>query len=712
MADVQEAVEFLRHSEDAEAQNRQTALTALKFRHGEQWEPSAVASRGIARPQITINETNVYLKKICNMQRQQRPRGKASPVGDGADKKIAKIATGLGRHFEVASDADNAYDTAFDFAATIGWGYWRLRPDYIAPDSLDQTILLESIDNPFTVYFDPASSLPDGSDQRKALIAPMMRKSAFKKEYPGALLSGFSDRGTGDSESYWTDAGEDGMIRVAEYFHIERTPSKLFKLSDGATFYERDLPPVNMMREAGLEIIGRRESYIEKVKWQKQTAFEVLEERDFPGHWIPLIPVFWTRVMIDGKRICYGMVKDAMDPARLNNFWKTAITEWLASMPKAKWLLADGQDEGHELEFKNANVSNASLLRYKPTSVDGTPVPPPTRIEPAPPPSGMIEATMMASQDLSRVMGIFDPAVRGGAQHKSDKTLNAEQGQSENTNFDGYDNLTRSIKHSWRIMLSWYPKILDTQQVRRIIGEDGREQMVTLNEKQPQVDQNGQPMLDDDGQAIVKILNDMTVGDYDVVMETGPGYDTKRAEGVDAMMQLLDTPLGEKVAMTSDDLVVRNMDFPGADMIADRMAAANPLANIDEQSDIPPAVQMKLQAAQQQIQQLTQTVQGLQTEIKLKSGIVQMQEQSETQREHMRMAVKAHDVERRDATARHDTEMRAMSAQGIEETRGIVDLLLAHIDTAQLEREIAAREQSEIRMANQPAVANGNGATP
>ncbi len=36
------------------------------------------------------------------------------------------------------------------------------------------------------------------------------------------------------------------------------------------------------------------------------------------------------------------------------------------------------------------------------------------------------------------------------------------------------------------------------------------------------------------------------------------------------MMELLGTPLGEKVAMTSDDLVLRSMDFPGADLIADR----------------------------------------------------------------------------------------------------------------------------------------------
>jgi 3-deoxy-D-manno-octulosonic acid (KDO) 8-phosphate synthase len=116
--------------------------------------------------------------------------------------------------------------------------------------------------------------------------------------------------------------------------------------------------------------------------------------------------------------------------------------------------------------------------------LQGEPAPPsPQRIQPEPPPAGMIEATFMATQNLSRVMGVFDPAVRGGAQHKSDKTLNAERGQSEMTNFDGYDNLVRSIKHTWRIMLSWFPTVYDVQRSQRIIGEDGRDSLVTLNER-------------------------------------------------------------------------------------------------------------------------------------------------------------------------------------------------------------------------------------
>lgn len=687
--DPSEAVEFLREAEDADSENRVQGLEALKFSYGEQWPQYAVASRGLDRPQLTINETNTLIKKVTNAQRRQRPRGKAQPVDDQADKKVAKVITGLGRHVEVNSDADNAYDTAFDFAARIGWGYWRLRHDYIAEDSRIQDIFIDVIDNPFTVYFDPNSKLPDGSDAERALITDMMRRDVFKKMYPGAKDYGdFNSRGAGDSDPNWNTKLE---IRLAEYFKVDRTRAKLIYLSNGMNVWEDELERMGpLLTQAGIQIQGDRESFKRVVKWCKQTEGEILEEKVLPGRWIPVVPVYWTNVVIDTRRMRAGMVKDAMDPARMNNFWKTAITEYLALAPKAKWQMAEGQDEGHENEYKNANISATPVLRYKQTDVAGKPAPAPQRIQPEPPPSGLIEAAFMATQDLSRVMGVFDPGVRGGAQHKSDKTLNAEQGQSESTNFDGYDNLTRSIKHSWRIMLSWFPTVYDTQRVQRIIGEDGRDQLVTLNEKQQ--------VKTPDGQAIEKVLNDVTVGTYDVVMDTGPGYDTLRKEGVANMMELMSTPLGEKVAGAADDLIVRNMDFPGSDAIADRLAAANPLSQIDEKSDIPPQVQMHMKAADAKIKELTGMLQAAEVEKKFGFEKEKMKQEGETKRALMKETNDAHERIITQQQKQHDSEVFALTAQNVAEINGIVKILTSHTEHANRMREMLAEFEHTSRM--------------
>ena len=681
--DENDAVEFMRFANDANSDNYARGAEALRFRYGEQWPQYAVASRGLDRPQLTINETNTYIKKVCNQQRQMRPRGKASPVDSLADPKVAKVITGLGRHCEVNSDADNAYDTAFDFAATIGWGFWRIRTDYISEDSFNQDVFIDCIANPFSVSFDPNSKLPDGSDAECALITDLMKIETFKKEYPGAQPANFQTMNPGDNMVDWIT---DHDIRIAEFFKVDRKAEKLIMLSDGQPHWEDEVKKAfesGLLAANGLTVVGDRDSFKRIVKWVKQTGAEVLEENTLPGRWIPIVPVYWTRVKIDGKDIMRGLVYDAMDPQRMVNFWQTSITETIALAPKAKWLVPEGADEGHENEYAQANLAARPVLHYKTTGVDGREIQPPQRVAPEMPPAGAIEAAFLSSQNLSRVMGVFDPAVRGGAQHKSDKTLNAEQGQSEVTNFDGYDNLVRSIKHSWRIMLSYFPVVYDTQRAARIIGADGREEIVTLNESQP----------DPTTGAIQKVLNDVTVGTYDVVMETGPGYDTQRKEGVVAMMELMNTPLGEKVAQIGDDLIVREMDFPGADVLADRLAAANPLSQIDEKIDIPPQVQMKLKQQEAQIQQLQGQLQAAGMEIKFKAGIADKDNETKLKIAHLNAVTKAHDTETwaaqdsKQGTEDNDTKVL------VEQIQAHVALLLARID----ERKEDARSKAESK---------------
>lgn len=706
MPNVQDAVEFLRKASENEAQQRQEGLECLKFRYGDQWPTYAINSRGMDRPRLTINEINTYVKKVTNAQRQMRPRGKASPVDNFADKKIAKVITGLGRHIEVQSDADNAYDTAFDFAATIGWGYLRLFTDYVSDESFSQEIYIGALQNPFSVYYDWNSVLPDGSDAERALITTMMGKESFRKKYPGAEQANFEDRGAGDTASQWITQND---IRLAEYFYIERVKATLVALSNGQTMWADDLEKRDGMADAmvmqGISILGERESFRSTVKWCKQTAVEILEEKVLPGRWIPVVPVYWTDVQVDSRRIKRGLVYDGIDPARMVNFWNTSITEYLALAPKAKWLVPEGTDEGHENEFNRANLSPSPVLRYKPTDVMGQPAKP-ERIAPEPPPAGLIEATFMATQNLSRVMGVFDPAVRGGAQHKSDKTLNAERGQSEMTNFDGYDNLTRSIKHVWRIILSWVPEVYDTQRVLRIIGEDGREEMVTLNERQTVQEQ--QP--DGTTVAVEKILNDVCVGEYDVVMETGPGYDTLRKEGAAMMIEVMKTPMGEAITQTSADLVMRQQDFPGSDLIADRLAAANPLSQIDEKSDVPPQAQMMIKQLQSQLKQAGQQIQALTLDKQYRLSVENMKQEGETKRTLMKTTADSHDTEVQAATKAHDVESKAETAMNIEEIRGIVTLLAKKLDIQHgeqsqdkdishsmqtLDREIAQRDREQ-----------------
>ena len=162
-----------------------------------------------------------------------------------------------------------------------------------------------------------------------------------------------------------------------------------------------------------------------------------------------------------------------------------------------------------------------------------------------------------------------------------------------------FRSLTRSISHTGKIILDLIPKIYDSERVMRIIGDDGKPELITLNERT----------------AVGKVMNDVTVGEYDVVMETGPGYNSKRQEAVESMMGML--AADPTLMQTAGDLIFRNMDWPGADVIADRLATLNPLSQVDDKSPVPPRVQMQLAQSQAQMQQMQQQLQQMQKVIKI-----------------------------------------------------------------------------------------------
>lgn len=677
---INKAIEFWRLVNDADSTNRAEALQDIKFAAGDQWPVEIQNSRNVeARPCLTINKIDSYIRQVTNQQRMQRPRIKVHPVNNLADYKIAQIIEGMTRHIEVNSNADTAYDTAFDYAVRMGWGYWRINTRYVSEDSFDQEIYIDTIDNPFTVYFDPNSILPDGSDAERCVITTVLDKKIFRETYPGADDgANFTQRSTGDDTASWVTKED---IRIAEFFYIERERAKLYLLSDGSRHFADSDRFFERVEASGLTVVDERDSFRKAVKWCKMTALEVLEEKTWAGKYIPVVPCYGAQVIVDDKRKKYGLVRFAKDPQRMYNFWRTSMTESVALAPKAKWLLAEGQDEGHENEWALANIKSSPVLRYKQKDIEGVPAPVPQRLQPEPPPQGIMEAAGAISADLQMVLGILDPNQLPSG-NISGKALAGQQNQVDLSNFHFYDNMTRSIRHTGKILLDLIPHIYDTERVMRIIGSDGQPDMTKINEKNE----------------VGEVLNDVTVGEYDVVMDTGPGFQTKRQQAVEAMMPLLTG--NEQLFNIAGDLVFRNMDFPGADVIADRLAAMNPMANIDEKSDIPPEIQMRLAQAQKQVQDMQQQLQAAQLEINNRGQVAQIKEEGATKRKLMEVTAKAHNTETMAEVKVNDQNTRAITSQNKTEIDAIVELLLHHMDTNRLEMEIAKRNAEQQQFAS------------
>ena len=220
----------------------------------------------------------------------------------------------------------------------------------------------------------------------------------------------------------------------------------------------------------------------------------------------------------------------------------------------------------------------------------------------------------------------------------------------------------------------------------RIIGYDNQPEMVTINQR----------VVDESG--VEKILNDVTVGEYDVYMDTGPGYQSKRQEAVESMIPLLQA--NPELFQAAGDLVFRNMDFPGADVIADRLAAVNPMAQIDEKSDIPPQVQMQLMASQKMVADLQQQIAALTMNLQHQTDVQRMKEEGQNRRKLMDVTSRAYNTDTINEAKVNQQIMRSEDDQNRGELDAITKLLLKGMDIRQLQGEIARRDIEQAETAS------------
>lgn len=552
------------------ANDRSEQLDDLRFLSGEQWPVEVERARELdKRPCLTINKLPTFLHQVTNNQRMNVPSIKVSPVNNG-NMKTAEVIQGVVRHAEYSSNADIAYDTAVNSAAAIGEGYFRLVTDYCRPDSFDQDIKFKRIRNPFTVYFDPTSEEPDGSDQKRCLISERIPRADFEAQYPNASATtqGFNT-GIGDpTNKDWLGAD---FIRVAEFYRIEYTDDKLVELSNGETGFKSkllELPP-------GVTIVRDRPTQRPTVMWYKLTALEVIESTEIKCRWIPVFPVHGDEIDLDGKVIRSGIVRHAKDPAQMYNYWMTAATEEVAMRPKTPYIGAEGQFEGYEDDWNSANVRNFSYLEYKPVELNGSLAPPPQRQPMADMPQGVLTMAMHANDNIKATTGLFDSSLGARGTARSGVQEKEQQRQGDMANFHYSDNLDRSVRHAGRCFIDMFPHYYDAARVVRIMGDDGKISSVAINTPEPEVDpETGQPKRDENGEIVQKILHDTTVGEYDVVVKAGPSYDTLREEAADSMIEMQGK--WPKLMDIAGDKVVRSMDWPGADEIADRIKKTIP----------------------------------------------------------------------------------------------------------------------------------------
>lgn len=605
---LKEMREYVDHAVNADSDNRNNARSDLVFLAGEQWPAHIKAQREReGRPCLTFNRLPTFLRQVTNDQRQNKAGIKVHPVGE-SDVKKASVQQGMIRHIEYSSNADIAYDTAVNSAAATGAGFWRLVTEYESPMSFDQVIRFKRERDAMKVYFDPNSVEADGSDSKRCAVVWDMAKTDFKRAHPGVDIPTGSEIGQQVQPAWMNDQ----YIRMVEYYYFEQKKATLYLLGDGTTTVEK--PP------AAVNVVKTRPTTIPQLKWIKTVGgTKVLEKTDIMCKWIPVFPVWGNEIDIDGKVIRSGIVRDAKDPAQMYNFWMTSATEEVSLRPKAPYIGAAGQFEGFEEQWGQANTRTFSFLEYNPVEINGTLAPAPQRQQMADVPVGMLQMAVHAADNIKAVTGLFDSSLGAHGSATSGIQEREQQRQGDNANFHYTDNLNRSIRHCGRCLVDMIPHYYDGQRVVAILNDDDTIGSAEINKPMtgPQgepLDQQGQPIVDPLTQ-VQGILNDLTVGTYDVTIGSGPSYATQRQESAEGMQKL--ATAWPKLMDIAGDEVVAGMDWPGADKISARIKKTIP-GNLTQGEDgkddqgppqLPPEVEQALQNADQMVDQLQQQLQ-------------------------------------------------------------------------------------------------------
>ena len=612
---LKEAREAFDLAAEYENENRTLYEQDMEFaRLGEQWPSEVQKKRELeGRPCLTINRMPSFVRQVANDARQNRPQIAVHPVDGQSDPETAKVLSGLIRNIEYSSDADTAYDTAIEHALYGGFGYFRIAIDYACEDSFDKDILIKRIAEPLSVYGDPHSKSADSSDWNNAFIVEAMPKEVFERKYPKAEKVDW-DHDFKDMQP-WFD-GEN--VLVAEWWKREEVDDELLMLATGQVVTKE------AHEQFGGEVIQTRPYKKHKVVQRIMTGAEVLEEVVWPGRYIPIVPVYGEEWHYDGKRYFKSLIRDAKDAQRMFNYWRSTSTELVALAPKAPFIGPKGAFDIDPEKWATANTDSHAFIEYNGAVA-------PQRQPFAGVPAGALQEALNAADDMKSIVGIYDASLGARSNETSGRAIMARQREGDVSTFHFIDNLSRAIRHAGRILVDIIPKVYGTERIVRVLGEDDTPSKAAIGPQEAMPPQG------------FDRLYDLAVGKYDVAVKAGPSFTTRREEAAVQMTEFVRAfPMAAPVI---GDLLVKNLDWPGADEIAERL---KPIAESQTQQAAggqqDPAM---AQAAQVEQQKAMIEAQAAQAELEIKQAELQLKEREigvkeyEAQTDRLRLQVEA-----------------------------------------------------------------------
>jgi len=419
------------------------------------------------------------------------------------------------------------------------YGALRVVTKYVTDTSFDQDAYVEKVDNALAIFWGEHTEY-DCSDARYCIIITDMNRDEYETKYK-EVPAEFNTASSQYVEGWSTK----DTVRLAEYFVKEPVEKTLYLLDDGRTVYKLEEDDVK---------VKERKTDAFKIMWYLVSGDKVLEHKEWVGKkYIPVIPIWGKEINIGGKRHIRGLIRNAKDSQRMYNYWNSVDTEVVTLQPRVPFLVTPKQISGHETQWNEAHRKNYPYLLV---NFDEKAPGWPKREQPPVASSAMVERIQATDQEMRDTIGLQKAALGMQSNERSGKAIIERKKEGDVGTFAFIDNLSRSIEQLGRVLVDVAPGILDTERVIRMGLEDGNQEFETINQE---VEENGTK----------KILNDTSVGIYDVVVSVGPSFTTQRTEARQSMAEFIQ--YYPDAAPIIGDLYAKVMDWPGAEEVSERL---------------------------------------------------------------------------------------------------------------------------------------------
>lgn len=691
-----------------------------RFFAGDQWEPADRAKlAAVQRPALTINKIMATVSNVMGEQINNRAEISFRPRG-GSSPDTADILNKVYKQISDNCQLDWKRSEMFADGIITGRGFLDVRLDY--GDSMQGEVSIANL-NPKNVIVDPDGEDYDPDKWSEVFISKWLTADdiamLYSKEDAEELRSkvGSSltysfdsmmlhrDRFGDPTNTAYAEAGGD-LTTVRNIRVIERQYRQLDRQKHFLDPRTGDMRPVpeefNRDRIAffvdnyGLQVVPK---VVRRIRWTVVADNIVLHDDWSPYKHLTVVPYFphFRR----GRTI--GLVENLIGPQELLNKVTSQELHVVNTTANSGYKVRAGALTNMTVEELEEKGAQTGLV----IEVNGDPDKDVQKIAPNQVPQGLDRISYKAEESIKTISGISDSMQGMDRADVAAKAIQAKQKAGSTNLVKPLDNLVRTDGILARNILDLVQEFYTEPRLMSITHDQatGASETFAINQPNPEPETGMEPPES----PYQEIINDLTLGEYDVVVTSVPVRETLEDSQFEQAMALREAGVS-----IPDEVLIDASRLQHKREIIQKIQAQTSSPEAQQQQQLQTAgVQAELaktQAEAQQKQADAQLKQAKVQETLAKTEVLQNGEpddgsgQAQAQAKMAEVEVKARTAEHKmsldEQLAQHKMSL-AEREHALKEQQSRDDLLLKQQDMAQ--KRMDARRQAEQQAAQQAA---------